>query len=123
MILEAFAKYLHAADSNICASDILARWLWERLSVPAETTIDQVLHCELKLLLVNESAEHILSLRLSTQGKRKTQTYIFKGNSISGSQLLKSLYEYSLSYEQQKWARFVHTLKASDFDFYINKSE
>lgn len=33
MILEAFAKYLHAADSNICASDILARWLWERLSV------------------------------------------------------------------------------------------
>jgi len=123
MILEAFARYLHAADSNTCATDILARWLWERLSVPAETTIDQVLHCELKLLLVSDSHNHILSLKLIDQGRKKPLTYIFRGNSVSGSQLLKSLYEYSLSYEQQKWARFVHTLKASDFNCYMNKSE
>lgn len=35
----------------------------------------------------------------------------FKGNSSSGSRLLTSLYEYSMSYEQQKWSRFVHKLK------------
>jgi hypothetical protein len=123
MILEAFAKYLHAADSEISAPDILARWLWERLSIPAETTTDQVLHCELKLQLTSDPRKHILSLKLVDKGRRKPLTYVFRGASVSGCQLLKSLYEYSLSYEQQKWARFVHTLKASDFNCYLNKSE
>lgn len=41
--------------------------------------------------------------------------YVFKGASKSGDRLLKSLVEYCLSIEQQKWARFVHSLKASDF--------
>lgn len=41
--------------------------------------------------------------------------YVFKGASQSGDRLLKSLVEYCLSIEQQKWARFVHSLKASDF--------
>lgn len=41
--------------------------------------------------------------------------YFFKGTSSSGSRLLNSLYEYSMSYEQLKWSRFVHSVKASDF--------
>lgn len=41
--------------------------------------------------------------------------YVFKGTSQSGDRLLKSLVEYCLSIEHQKWARFVHSLKASDF--------
>lgn len=41
--------------------------------------------------------------------------YVFKGTSKSGDRLLKSLVEYCLSIEHQKWARFVHSLKASDF--------
>lgn len=41
--------------------------------------------------------------------------YVFKGASKSGDRLLKSLVEYCLSIEHQKWARFVHSLKASDF--------
>jgi hypothetical protein len=41
--------------------------------------------------------------------------YTFKGTSSSGKRLLKSLYEYCQSYDQQKWSRFVHKLKASDF--------
>ncbi len=113
MILEAFSRYLQTADGNISATDILARWLWERLSIPAETTTDQVLHCELRLLQVVRKDRHILSWQL--EGQDKTKIYAFKGQSASGNQLLKSLYEYSLSYEQQKWARFVHSLKASDF--------
>jgi hypothetical protein len=42
--------------------------------------------------------------------------YVFKGASQSGDRLLKSLVEYCLSIEHQKWARFVHSLKASDFN-------
>jgi len=114
MILEAFSRYLQTADSSNSATDILARWLWERLSLPAETVIDQVLHCELKLVQANSKNVHILSMPITDKGCKQF-CYVFKGNSVSGNKLLKSLYEYSLSYEQQKWARFVHKLKASDF--------
>ncbi len=41
--------------------------------------------------------------------------YYFKGASASGRKLLKSLWEYSQSFEQQRWSRFLHGLKASDF--------
>lgn len=41
--------------------------------------------------------------------------YYFQGASPSGVTLLNSLYEYAMSYEQQKWSRFVHKVKASDF--------
>lgn len=115
MILEAYSKYLQTADSNICATDILARWLWERLSLPAQTNIDQVLHCELRLLRVNTTNNSNLFFQIASKEECKPLIYIFKGNSVSGNMLLKSLYEYSLSYEQQKWARFIHSLKASDF--------
>ena len=115
MILEAFSRYLQTANRHIAASDILARWLWERLSLPAETTIDQVLHCELRMLRVSRRDRCTLSLQLDKKELGKPVIYTFKGKSASGNQLLNTLYEYSLSYEQQKWARFVHSLKASDF--------
>ena len=110
MILEAFAEYLQAADDKIPATDILSRWLWERLSMPPQSVVDRVLHCEVSLSLT----------RARTGSASMTDikpTYVFKGNSSSGSKLLKSLYEYCLSYEQQKWARWVHSLKASDFKY------
>ncbi len=51
-----------------------------------------------------------------SRDKSKPQNiYVFKGASQSGDRLLKSLVEYCLSIEHQKWARFVHSLKASDF--------
>lgn len=123
MILEAFARYLHTADSNISATDILARWLGERLSRPAKTTIDKVLHCELKMVLADDKHKCTLSLCVKNGANAKPRNYIFKGNSATGTKLLNSLYEYSLSYEQQKWARFVHTLKASDFTCYMNQKD
>ncbi len=115
MILEAYAKYLQTADSNIPAVDILARWLWEKLSLPAETTIDQVLHCELCLVRVTTITGNNLSFQLTDKLGAKPVIYIFRARSASGNRLLSSLHEYSLSYDQQKWARFVHSLKASDF--------
>lgn len=114
MILEAFAEYLQVADDKIPATDILARWLWERLSTPPESVVDRVLHCEVSLSLANRASMGSSQVR---EGKTRT-AYIFKGNSSTGAKLLKSLYEYCLSYEQQKWARWVHALKASDFQSY-----
>ncbi len=67
MILENYAKYLQSADSNICATDILARWLWEKLSLPPETSIDQVLHCELRLLRVSSTDSHNLFFQLASK--------------------------------------------------------
>lgn len=128
MILEAFADYLHSADPKAPATDILARWLWERLSTPPLNNVDRVLHCEILVGIErntkNRSLNHQSLMSNATESSRRgreqdTKTIIFKGSSDSGKRLLKSLYEYCLSYEQQKWARFVHSLKASDFNQWV----
>ena len=47
MILEAFASYLKAADQQLPATYVLARWLWERLSLEPTSQVDHVLHEEI----------------------------------------------------------------------------
>ena len=112
MILEAFAKYLQSADPGLPATDILARWLWERLSIPPESAVDKVLHCEIAFAAYKKGGKECL--RFSTG--EKGPSYVFKGLSESGRKLLNALYQYALSYEQQKWSRWVHKVKASDFN-------
>jgi len=118
LILEAFAQYLQAADEKTPATDVLARWLWERLSAPPETNVDRVLHCEVKVALQKKAQSSAPSSvdDLDHFYIKQKSAYVFRGASSSGSKLLKTLYEYCLSYEQQKWARWVHSLKASDFN-------
>lgn len=115
MILEAFAKYLQTADPQIPAATILSRWLWERLSTPPETLADRVLRSEVELKpkrKVERIDDHpSQSLTPPGGGDR-----IFCGSSASGRRLLRSLYEYASSYEQQKWSRWVHKVKATDFN-------
>lgn len=111
MILEAFAKYLQAADPTLPASAILGRWLWERLTSPAQNNVDKVIRYEVSL--VRDGAEEA-----EMEGYEDEKTgcrYSFVPLSKSGGRLLNSLYEYAMSYEHQKWARFVHGVKASDF--------
>ena len=112
MILEAFAKYLHSADQELPATDILARWLWERLSIPPENAVDNVLHCEIAIAAPKQGGKD--TLRFEVRGKGPV--YTFKGLSQSGRKLLHSLNQYALSFEQQKWSRWVHKVKASDFN-------
>jgi hypothetical protein len=101
----------------LSATDVLGQWLWQKLTVPPITNVDRVLHCELTICAAKtskcSSEEDFLPRYQRVGGKG---AYVFKGTSESGRRLLKSLYEYCLSYEQQKWARFVHGLKASDFN-------
>ncbi len=123
MILEAFAEYLQAADQKTSATTLLGRWLWEKLSTPPLSMVDRVLHCEISLssssrassrfqAQIHSDKEAISDKKLVS---RRRASHVFKGNSASGAILLKSLYEYCLSYEQQKWSRWVHSVKASDF--------
>ncbi len=114
LILEAFAEFLHAADPNMPATDVLAQWLWKRLSTPPANNVDKVLHCEMAICQAGEPSKGISPSSEIGAGK-KTVTYVFRGTSDSGKRLLKSLYEYCQSYDQQRWARWVHNLKASDF--------
>lgn len=110
MILEAFAEYLHASDQSLPATEVLSRWIKERLDAPVLTNVDRVIHCEFSVAKVGE--------KNAISGGHKPssgQQLAFKGTSKSGRRLLKSLYEYCQSYEQQKWARYIHNLKASDF--------
>lgn len=117
MILEAFAEFLHAADPDLRAPDVLSEWLWLKLTNAPVCNVDRVLHCEMTICAAKRSGassdEPALQYGGGTSG---AQTYTFKGTSESGKRLLKSLYEYCCSYEQQKWARWVHKLKASDFN-------
>jgi hypothetical protein len=107
VIIEAFAKYLQAAPPEQSAVSVLVRWLWERLSMPAQNNVDRVIKHEVRV----------------KQGESETEgdtnngdtRFVFVPQSESGSRLLKSLYEYAMSYEQQKWSRWVHCVKASDF--------
>ncbi len=134
MILEAFAEYLHEADPDIHSSDVLVQWLLEMMmNANPKSPIERVI--QLEISICDETAEkpddccaialpksaHILE-RLTAvldnmESARETcnHNYEFRGASQSGSRLLKSLDEYSKSYENQKWARWVHQVKASDF--------
>ncbi len=112
MILEAFAKYLHDAEASLPASSVLARWLWERLTLPAETAVDKVLRTEIEIEIAQPRRKRV---GRPTEAP-DTPNFVFSASSESGKRLLKSLYEYAMSYEQQKWARWVHRVKASDFN-------
>lgn len=117
MILEAFSKYLQEADPTLSSTEVLARWLWEKLSLPAESNVDRVIHTEIRVCradLRDGDACHLLVPH--PDDAEDLADYIYCGSSESGTRLLNSLHEYCLSYEAQKWARWVHQLKATDFE-------
>lgn len=124
MILEAFAEYLHEADPELHSRDVLANWLLEKLSIKPESSVDKVIQLEIELCQGQngdrEELEEEYSFAVNGSPKvsrlsRINQPLVFKGASKSGNRLLKSLEEYSQSYENQKWARWAHEVKASDF--------
>lgn len=134
MILEAFAEYLHEADPRIHSSDVLALWLLEKLSIKPTSPVEKVLQLEIfvcqrdfdpddetwvlnlpKTNSVIEKLNALIDEMDDPEFSENPVNYVFKGTSHSGIRLLKSLDEYSKSYENQKWARWVHQVKASDF--------
>jgi hypothetical protein len=118
VILEAFAKYLHAADPTVPASAILGRWLWERLTIPPEQMYDRVLRAEVSVEVADKNSKFP---QVRGWALALVPGYLFSPTSDSGRRLLRSLYEYASSYEQQKWSRWVHCVKASDFNQIYNQ--
>ena len=120
MILEAFAHYLQTAEPLTPASSILGRWLWERLTLPAESLCDRVLRAEI-IIKMNSSPPREAAQQQLYEEFAFLPGYRFLPRSRSGRRLLRSLVEYASSYEQQKWSRWVHVVKATDFNRLYNK--
>lgn len=97
MILKAFSEYLHKINSDVPAVVVLSKWLREKLSKNAEDNIERVIQKEIGIL------------------KNKRGLFLIFTRSESGRKLLESLYEFALSYDNHKFSRWLHELKASDF--------
>lgn len=97
MILKEFSQYLqkNPEKSSIL---LLNDWLKEKIEKPAMTNIDKIIQTEVYI------------------AKNKIGNTFLIAKSDSGRKLIKALYNFSLSFEQQKLSRFIHDKNASDFN-------
>jgi|SRR3989339_135247 len=97
MIIKAFSEYLKDFEDGIAANTLLLGWLRYKLTKKPENQVDIVINEEIALVSDEEC------------------NVTFIGRSKTGKALLESLHIFADSYEQQKFTRWVHGLKASDF--------
>jgi hypothetical protein len=101
MILEAFSITLKSQFRRKGdALNILQEWLALYLRNPLHQSsglVHRVIHTEIEM-------------------GQASPMLLFRGKSPSGDVLLKSLYDYCRSYEDWEYRRWLHTLKASDFE-------
>lgn len=96
MILKEFSKYLQEnKDKN--SIKLLNEWIIKRITRPSVDKIDNILKAELYYAKNNNDKTLIIA---------KSET---------GRTLLNALYNFSLSFEQYKLAKFLHDKKSSDF--------
>lgn len=101
MIIKAFATYLQSFDQkneNIPSIILLSRWLRDILDAEPKDNVQRVVHHEISI------------------AKNNIGMFIIHAKGKSGRVLLESLYNFALSYEQQKFTRWVHRRKADDFN-------
>jgi len=97
MILQKFSDFLKEHD-KISATKALFLWLCSRKnSNPLENT-DKIINKELYF------------------AKNKRNDVLIIAKSDSGRNLMKSLYNFALSFEQYKLAKWLHDKKSSDFN-------
>jgi len=97
MIIKAFSEYIKPFNSEIPSLLLLTRWLKEKLSKNPENNIERIIHNEIGIL------------------KNKRGVFLLIGKTKSGKVLLEALNEFSLSYDQHKFSKWIHNVKASDF--------
>lgn len=97
MILKEFSEYLQA-NPDKSSVKLLYKWLKEKLEVLPVSNVDKIIKTEL-YSAENEYGDFLII------AKRE-----------SGRNLMKSLYNFALSFEHQKVARDVHNSKPSDFN-------
>jgi hypothetical protein len=99
VILEALSKHMHeGARNGQKPVDVLHAWLEDVLHFPGryDHQVSRVIHTEIALLRVNGAVG-------------------FEGRSETGRILLDSMYEYCQSYENWQFTRWLHELRATDF--------
>ena len=96
MILKEFSKYLqnNKEENSVI---LLNKWLIERLNSPSLNKVDIILKTEL-YYAKNSSGKTLIIAKSET-----------------GRNLMNALYNFSLSFEQYKLAKFLHDKKSSDF--------
>ena len=96
MILKEFSKYLQE-NKEKNSVNLLNEWIIERLQRPSLDKVDNILKAELYFAKNNNNKTLIIA------------------KSESGRTLLNALYNFSLSFEQYKLAKFLHDKKSTDF--------
>ena len=96
MILKEFAEFLQENENKSSVS-LLYIWLKVKIETPAKSNVDRILQKEIYI------------------AKNKVGNFLFIGKSSSGRRLMESLYNFALSFEQQKMARWIHKQKANNF--------
>ena len=96
MILKEFSDFLKENENKSSVS-LLFVWLKLKIETPAKSNVDRILQKEIYI------------------AKNKSGTSLFIGKSPSGRNLIQSLYNFALSFEQQKMSRWIHNQKATNF--------
>ncbi len=97
MILKEFSKYLQENKERNSVI-LLNEWLTERLNKPSLNKADKVIQTELYFAKNNNDKTLIIA---------KSET---------GRTLINALYNFALSFEQYKLAKFLHDKKPKDFN-------
>jgi len=97
MIIKAFSEHLKQFERTIPPVIILSRWLKDILEHVPENNVEKIIHTEICYL------------------RNKIGIFILVGKSETGRNLLESLYNFALSFEQHNFSKWVHDVKASDF--------
>lgn len=98
MIIKAFSDYIKPFNTEIPSLVLLSKWLRENLSKKPENNIERIIHSEIGFL------------------KNNRGLFLLIGKTPSGKILLESLHEFALSYDNHKFSKWVHELKATDFE-------
>ena len=104
MILQEFSNFLKE-NINKPSVSLLFAWLKIKIESPAKNNIDKIIQKEIYI------------------AKNKIGNVLFIGKSPSGRNLIQSLYNFALSFEQQKMARWIHQQKANNFNICKNLEE
>ncbi len=99
MILKEFSDFFFFYEQKPSVT-LLYAWLKIKIESPAKSNVDRILQKEIYI------------------AKNRAGNFLFIGKSPSGRNLMESLYNFALSFEQQKMARWLHDKKANDFKNY-----
>ena len=89
---------LNSKEKEETAIFLLNKWLKEKIETPAASNVDKIIQAEIYI------------------AKNKYNDTLLIAKSESGRKLISTLYNFALSFEQQKLARWIHYKNATDFN-------